>query len=118
MHSLNMAQERELYRLIEYERSVSKSGQHAAYRCAFPYRPGNELQMELVEARMLAVRDDRERGKIVVITSDGYSYFPEKERAEAEEERRSKRDSHLIGLTALFSALCMLAGFLVGFLLG
>ena len=50
----------------------------------------------------------------MVITSDGYSFFLERNRAERERVRREKRDARLIGLSALFAALCVVAGFLLG----
>ena len=98
--SLNIPQERELARLIDYERSTCSVEGELVYRCAFPYRPDDELQAE------------GKRGTIVVITSDGYSFFLERNRAERERVRREKRDARLIGLSALFAALCVVAGFL------
>ena len=96
--SLNIPQERELARLIDYERSTCSVEGELVYRCAFPYRPDAEGK----------------RGTIVVITSDGYSFFLERNRAERERVRREKRDARLIGLSALFAALCVVAGFLLG----
>ena len=101
--SLNIPQERELARLIDYERSTCSVEGELVYRCAFPYRPDDDLQCELIK-----------RGTIVVITSDGYSFFLERNRAERERVRREKRDARLIGLSALFAALCVVAGFLLG----
>ena len=45
--SLNIPQERELARLIDYERSTCSVEGELVYRCAFPYRPDDELQAEL-----------------------------------------------------------------------
>ena len=79
---LNLLQERELERLIDYERSTCTVNGDLVYRCAF--------------------------------TSDGYSYFPAKHQEEVEKQRAHKRESRLIGLSALFAALCVIAGFLLG----
>ena len=103
--SLNIPQERELARLIDYERSTCSVEGELVYRCAFPYRPDDELQAELIDAGALAAKAEGKRGTIVVITSDGYSFFLERNRAERE---------RLIGLSALFAALCVVAGFLLG----
>ncbi len=111
---LNIPQERELQRLIEYERSSCSVGGDLVYRCAFPYRPDDELQVELLERGALATKVEAKRGTIVVITSEGYSYFLEKRRDEIERRRREKRDARLIALSALFAALCVVAGFLLG----
>jgi len=112
--SLNIPQERELARLIDYERSTCSVEGELVYRCAFPYRPDDELQAELIDAGALAAKAEGKRGTIVVITSDGYSFFLERNRAERERVRREKRDARLIGLSALFAALCVVAGFLLG----
>ena len=98
--SLNIPQERELARLIDYERSTCSVEGELVYRCAFPYRPDDELQAELIDAGALA--------------ADGYSFFLERNRAERERVRREKRDARLIGLSALFAELCVVAGFLLG----
>ena len=74
----------------------------------------DELQAELIDAGALAAKAEGKRGTIVVITSDGYSFFLERNRAERERVRREKRDARLIGLSALFAALCVVAGFLLG----
>ena len=113
---LNMTQERELHRLIEYERALGRQKDNPAFRCAFPHRPENDLQAELIDAGALGLKSDPRHGNIVVISSAGYSYFPEMARHEAEQAARQRREVHLIGLTALFSALCMAVGFLLGFL--
>lgn len=112
--SLNIPQERELARLIDYERSTCSVEGELVYRCAFPYRPDDDLQCELIERGALARRADERRGSVVAITSDGYSYFPAKDREEAETRRRSRREVRLVALSALFSAVCMAVGFLLG----
>ena len=111
---LNHLQERELGRLIDYERATCTVNGELVYRCAFPYRPDDDLQCELIERGALARRADERRGSVVAITSDGYSYFPAKEREEAEARRRSRREVRLVALSALFSAVCMAVGFLLG----
>ncbi|WP_080797081.1 hypothetical protein [Arabiibacter massiliensis] len=111
---LNIMQERELDRLIDYERATCTVDGELVYRCAFPYRPDDDLQRELIERGALAVRPDERRGSVVAITSDGYSYFPALRREEIERERARRRDARLIGLAALFSALSVVAGFLLG----
>ena len=111
---LNLLQERELGRLIDYERATCTVNGELVYRCAFPYRPDDDLQCELIERGALARRADERRGSVVAITSDGYSYFPAKDREEAETRRRSRREVRLVALSALFSAVCMAVGFLLG----
>ncbi len=111
---LNIQQERELGRLLDYERSTCTVDGELVYRCAFPFRPDDELQAELVEQRALARRSDGKRGTVITITSDGYSYFPAKRRIEKERQRQERRETRLVGLAALFSALCVVVGFLMG----
>ena len=111
---LNLLQERELGRLIDYERATCTVNGELVYRCAFPYRPDDDLQCQLIERGALARRADERRGSVVAITSDGYSYFPAKDREEAETRRRSRREVRLVALSALFSAVCMAVGFLLG----
>lgn len=111
---LNLLQERELGRLIDYERATCTVNGELVYRCAFPYRPDDDLQCELIDRGALARRADERRGSVVAITSDGYSYFPAKDREEAETRRRSRREVRLVALSALFSAVCMAVGFLLG----
>ena len=112
--SLNILQERELARLLDYERATCTVDGELVYRCAFPYRPDDDLQTELIENGALVAKQDDKRGVVVTITSDGRSYFPEMQRAEAERIRRERRDSRLIALSALFAALCIVLGFLLG----
>ncbi len=114
---LNIAQERELHRLLEYERKTCSAGKDLVYHCAFPYRPDNDLQAELIELGYLATKTDRTHGTVVRITSDGYSYFPSLMREEDEKRKRAHRDSRLIGLTAIFIMLAMVIGFMCGYLL-
>lgn len=112
--SLNIVQARELARLIDYERSVCSVENELVYHCAFPYRPNDELQAELIAAGALATKAEGKRGTIVVITSEGYSFVLERNRAERERVRREKHDVRLIALSAFFAALCVVGGFLLG----
>ena len=86
---LNILQERELGRLLDYERATCTVDGELVYRCAFPLRPDDDLQRELIERGALAKRPDDRRGTVVAITTDGYSYFPAK-RKEQEERNRDK----------------------------
>ena len=115
--SLNYAQERELYRLIDYERKTCSADGDLVYHCAFPYRPDNDLQAELIESGHLSIKSNRTHGSVVMISSEGYSYFPELAREERERKARERRDARLIAITALFTCLGMVIGFLAGFLL-
>ena len=112
--SLNLLQERELARLLDYEHATCSVGGELVYRCVFPYRPDDDLQRELIENGALAAKQDDKRGVVVTITSDGRSYFPELRRAEAERLREQRRDARLVALSALFAAACTVAGFLLG----
>lgn len=112
--ALNIPQERELQRLIDYERSTCSVEGELVYRCAFPYRPDDELQVELIDSGALTAKTEGKRGAIVLISSEGYSYFLEKRRAEIDRKRREKRDARLIALSALFAVLCVVGGFLLG----
>ena len=101
---LNIMQERELGRLLDYERATCTVDGDLVYRCAFPYRPDDDLQRELVERR----------GTVVTITSDGYSYFPMLRQEEEERKRRERREVRLVGTAALFAAISVVIGFLLG----
>ena len=116
--ALNIPQERELLRLIDYERSTCSVDGDLVYRCAFPHYPEDDLQAELIERGALAVKRDPKRGTIVVIASEGYSYVMEKRREELEQRRREKRDVRLVALSALFAAACVVVGFALGRLAG
>lgn len=111
---LNILQERELGRLIDYERATCTVDGELVYRCAFPYRPEDDLQMELIERGALMRKPDERRGSVVVLTSDGYSYFPTKRRTEAERQRQHKRETRLMATAALFSLVAVVVGFLLG----
>lgn len=111
---LNIMQERELSRLIDYERATCTIDGDMVYRCAFPYRPTDDLQAELIQRGALAPKSDGKRGTIVAITSDGYSYFPAKRAEQEEKLREQRRDTRLVGLSALFSAVALIVGILIG----
>ena len=110
---LNIPQERELERLVNYERATCSVDGDLVYRCAFPYRPDDELQSELIECGALLAKAEGKRGTIVVITSDGYSYLLERNRAEHDRRCRERRDVRLVALAAFFGALCVAGGFLL-----
>ena len=112
--ALNIPQERELKRLIDFERKTCSVDGELVYRCALPYRPDDELQAELIEYGMLATRPDQRRGTIVVITTDGYSYFMEKARAEHEAARAHRREMRLLATGVAGGAICVVVGFLLG----
>lgn len=112
--ALNIPQERELRRLIDFERKTCSVDGELVYRCALPYRPDDELQSELIDHGMLAAHPDQRRGTIVVITTDGYSYFMEKARAEQERQRAHRREMRLVVAGVIAGALCVVAGFLLG----
>lgn len=112
--ALNIPQERELRRLIDFERRTCSVDGELVYRCALPYRPDDELQSELIDHGMLATHPDQRRGTIVVITTDGYSYFMEKARAEQERQRAHRREMRLVVAGVIAGALCVVAGFLLG----
>lgn len=54
--SLNILQERELGRLLDYERATCSVDGELVYRCAFPYRPDDDLQRELIESGALIAK--------------------------------------------------------------
>lgn len=111
---LNLLQERELGRLLDYERSTCTVDGDLVYHCAFPYRPDDDLQMELVERGALMQKIDDRRGTVVTITTDGYSYFPMLRQEAEERRRRERREVRLIGIAAAFAALSVVVGFLLG----
>ena len=106
---LNILQERELARLLDYERATCTVDGDLVYHCAFPY-----LQVELIAHGALMQKIDDRRGTVVTITSDGYSYFPMLKQEEEERKRRERRETRLVGTAALFAALSVVIGFLLG----
>ena len=115
---LNYEQERELYRMLVYEsRTCARNGK-LVYHCAFPTRLNDALQQELVNKGMLERRADPARGPVVVITSDGYSYFPELDREEERELDRRRHERGLVVRTAIFCIVCLVVGVLLGHFLG
>ena len=115
---LNILQERELGRLLDYERATCTVDGELVYRCAFPLRPDDDLQRELIERGALAKRPDDRRGTVVAITTDGYSYFPAKRKEQEERNRDKHHDTRLVGLSACFAAACVIIGFLLGRFVG
>ena len=109
---LNILQERELARLLDYERATCTVDGDLVYHCAFPYRPDDDLQVELIAHGALMQKIDDRRGTVVTITSDGYSYFPMLKQEEEERKRRERRETRLVGTAALFAALSVVIGFL------
>ena len=103
---LNILQERELGRLLDYERATCTVDGELVYRCAFPLRPDDDLQRELIERGALAKRPD------------GYSYFPAKRKKQEERNRDKHHDTRLVGLSACFAAACVIIGFLLGRFVG
>ena len=97
---LNILQERELARLLDYERAT----------CTVD----GDLQVELIAHGALMQKIDDRRGTVVTITSDGYSYFPMLKQEEEERKRRERRETRLVGTAALFAALSVVIGFLLG----
>lgn len=111
--SLNIPQEQELHRLLEYERHAC-GDEGGIGRVAFPYRPNDMLQSELVQKGMLTVRDSTSHGAVVLISSDGYSYFAELQRMEVERRRASQRDLRIETFAVMLGAICVIVGFLLG----
>ena len=115
---LNIQQEMELIRLIEFERAKSATAEHRGLQCAFPYRPDDRLQAELISLGALAVvarkQPDGSANPIVAITSQGYSFFTEKARRERDLRRQQRRDYTLVLISGAFAMLCTVIGFLVG----
>lgn len=97
---LNILQERELARLLDYERATCTVDGDLVYHCAFPYRPDDDLQVELIAHGALMQKIDDRRGTVVTITSDGYSYFPMLKQEEEERKRRERRETRLVGTAA------------------
>ncbi len=97
-----------------YERNIC-SARGISSQCAFPYRPQDNLQAELINCGALAVKSDPRRGTIVLITSDGYSYLMEEERAEQEERRKFRRTIITELIFVLAAALCVAVGFYLGY---
>lgn len=115
---LNIQQEMELIRLIEFERAKSASMPGEGRRCAFPLRPENRLQTELISLGALDVVSQRvadgSTQPVVTITDEGYTFFTEKARREREERRQQRRDYLLVLISGAFAMLCTVIGFLIG----
>ena len=117
---LNIMQERELGRLLDYERATCTVDGDLVYRCAFPYRPDDDLQVELIAHGALMQKIDDRRGTVVTITSDGYSLARTSPMLKQEEERRKRqrasRETRLVGTAAFVRR--PPASVVIGFLLG
>ena len=57
---LNILQERELARLLDYERATCTVDGDLVYHCAFPYRPDDDLQVELIAHGALMQKIDND----------------------------------------------------------
>ena len=118
LNQLDTRLEAELFGLVRFERDKNAALGAAPRRCAFPFRPDNPLQAALVEAGVLEVvtqrRADGSLHHAVALTQDAYAHVAERERAEREARRQSRRDWALVITAAAFSLLGMLIGFLVG----
>lgn len=86
---LNILQERELGRLLDYERATCTVDGELVYRCAFPLRPDDDLQRELIERGALAKRPDDRRGTVVAITTDATPTSPQNARAGRAQPRQA-----------------------------
>ena len=115
---LTIQQEMELIRLIDFERAKSASLGGEGRRCAFPYRPDNRLQAELISLGALAVMSQQTAQgtahPVVTITDEGDAFFTEKARRERVERKQQRRDYTLVLISGAFAMLCTVIGFLVG----
>ena len=59
---LNRLQERELARLLDYERATCTVDGDLVYHCAFPYRPDDDLLVELIAHGALMQKIDNDIG--------------------------------------------------------
>ena len=105
---LNSRQAAELERLIAFERDRCSADGMVVYQCAFPLRPQDALQAELVDRGMLEVKTSADSDRpFVVISAEGYSYV---DRIEEED----RRDWLIVLVSGLFGMLCTLIGLLIG----
>ena len=112
--SLNYYQECELARLLDYEFATCSANGELVCHCAFPYRPDDELQYELIAHGALGKRLDDHNQVVVIITSEGYSYFPARQREEAQRRAQRSHEVRLVVFSALFGVLCVVLGFVLG----
>lgn len=115
---LNIPQERELHRLLQFERDHCATSADGPGRAVLPYLPNNRLQAELIEKGVLELRRDGSRGPVVVISSDGYSYFAELQREEYELEVQHQREMALASRVSRTAIFCVVLGVILGFVLG
>lgn len=112
---LNGRQMAELQRLVEFERDKCSASGMVVYQCAFPLRPHDPLQAELVESGVLAVKTTAESDRpFVAITREGYAFVEEREEAELEQRRQERRDWTVVLVSGLFGMLCTIIGVFVG----
>ena len=67
---LNILQERELARLLDYERATCTVDGDLVYHCAFPYRPDDDLQVELIAPRAPPAQIAARRRTVAPCTTD------------------------------------------------
>lgn len=112
---LNGRQLAELQRLVDFERDKCSASGMVVYQCAFPLRPHDPLQAELVEAGVLAVKSSADSDKpFVAITQEGYALIEEREEADREQRRMERRDWTVVLVSGLFAMLCTVIGVLLG----
>ncbi len=112
---LNSRQLAELERLIAFERDRCSADGMVVYQCAFPLRPHDPLQAELVDAGVLAVKTSADSDRpFVVISPDGYACVDRIEERERRERRWERRDWLIVLVSGLFGMLCTLIGLLIG----
>ncbi len=115
---LNKAQEAELARLAEFERTRFADQAWPAQPCLFPYRPDNRLQCELIALGALATSQRRGANgtsiTVVTITQDGYQYLEEKAAYNEAMRAQRRHDYILVLMSGLFAMLCTLIGVIIG----
>ena len=112
---LNSRQAAELERLIAFERDCCSADGMVVYQCAFPLRPQDALQAELVDRGMLEVKTSADSDRpFVVISAEGYSYVDRIEEEDRRERRLERRDWLIVLVSGLFGMLCTLIGLLIG----
>ena len=82
---------------------------------AFPLRPQDALQAELVDRGMLEVKTSADSDRpFIVISAEGYSYVDRIEEEDRRERRLERRDWLIVLVSGLFGMLCTLIGLLIG----
>lgn len=112
---LNSRQAAELERLIAFERDRCSADGMVVYQCAFPLRPQDPLQAELVDAGVLVVKTSADSDRpFVVIAPEGYACIDRVEEQERRERYWERRDWAIVLIAGLFGMLCTLIGLLIG----